>query len=92
VKRKKPYTLGVVTNGVGSVEMATLNNNPTREAKTIKPDTLPNYVLERIALLKVKDDLSDPVVKDVGRKLVSNCFTIYLNLDEYKQIHALPSA
>ena len=92
MKRKKPYTLGVVTNGVGSVEMATLNNNPTREAKTIKPDTLPNYVLERIALLKVKDDLSDPVVKDVGRKLVSNCFTIYLNLDEYKQIHALPSA
>lgn len=92
MKRKKPYTLGVVTNGVGSVEMATLNNNPTREAKTIKPDTLPNYVLERIALLKVKDDPSDPVVKDVGRKLVSNCFTIYLNLDEYKQIHALPSA
>jgi hypothetical protein len=90
--KKKPYTLGVVTNGVGSVEVATLNNNPTREAKTIKPDTLPNYVLERIALLKVKDDPSDPVVKDVGRKLVSNCFTIYLNLDEYKQIHALPSA
>jgi len=92
VKKKKPYTLGVVTNGVGSVEMATLNNNPTREAKTIKPDTLPNYVLERIALLKVKDDPSDPVVKDVGRKLVSNCFTIYLDLEEYKQIHALPSA
>ena len=92
MKRKKPYTLSVVTNGLGSVEMATLNNNPTREAKTIKPDTLPNYVLERIALLKVKDDPSDPVVKDVGRKLVSNCFTIYLNLDEYKQIYALPSA
>jgi hypothetical protein len=92
VKKKKPYTLGVVTNGVGGVEMATLNNNPTREAKTIKPDTLPNYVLERIALLKVKDDPSEPVVKDVGRKLVSNCFTIYLNHDEYKQINALPSA
>jgi hypothetical protein len=92
VKKKKPYTLGVITNGVGSVETATLNNNPTREAKVIKPDALPSYVLERIALLKVKDDPSDPVVKDVGRKLVSNCFTIYLNLDEYKQIRALPSA
>ena len=90
--KKKPYTLGVITNGVGGVETATLNNNPTREAKVIKPDALPNYVLERIALLKVKDDLSEPVVKDVGRKLVSNCFTIYLNLDEYKQIRALPSA
>ena len=90
--KKKPYTLGVITNGVGNVETATLNNNPTREAKVIKPDALPNYVLERIALLKVKDDPSEPVVKDVGRKLVSNCFTIYLNLDEYKQIRALPSA
>lgn len=92
MKKKKPYTLGVITNGVGSVETATLNNNPTREAKVIKPDALPSYVLERIALLKVKDDPSDPVVKDVGRKLVSNCFTIYLNHDEYKQINALPSA
>jgi hypothetical protein len=92
VKKKKPYTLGVVTNSVGGVEMATLNNNPTREAKTIKPDLLPKYVLERIALLKVKDDSSEPVVKDVGRRLVSNCFTIYLDLEEYKQIHALPSA
>jgi hypothetical protein len=91
VKKKKPYTLSVVTSSSGDVEMATLNNNPTREAKVIKPDALPNYVLERIALLKVKKDPSDPVVKDVGRWLVSNCFTIYLNHDEYKQINVLPS-
>ncbi len=92
MKKKKPYTLGIVMNGVGGVEMATLNNNPTREAKVIKPDALPTYVLERIALLKVHGDPFESVVKDVGRRLVSNCFTIYLNLDEYKQIHALPSA
>lgn len=92
MKKKKPYTLGVFVGNLGEVDTATLNNNRTKEAKVIKPDALPQYVLERIALLKVGDNPAEPVITDVGRRLGSRCFTIYLELDEYKQIHALPSA
>lgn len=92
MKKKKPYTLGVLTNGSGGIDVATLNNNRTREAKVIKPDALPNFVLERIALLRVGDSPAESAVTNVGRRLGSSCFTIYLELDEYKQIHALPSA
>ena len=92
MKKKKPYTLGVLTNGSSGIEVATLNNNRTREAKVIKPDALPNFVLERIALLRVGDSPAESAVTNVGRRLGSSCFTIYLELDEYKQIHALPSA
>ena len=92
MRKKKPYTLGVQIDSLGKVVNATLNNNPTREAKVIKPDAVPNFVLERIALLKVTDNPAEPVIKDVGRRIVGTFFTIYLSQDEYKQIHALPSA
>lgn len=92
MRKKKPYTLGVFVSGSGEVDTATLNNNRTKEAKVIKPSELPNFVLERIALLKVGDSPAESAVTNVGRRLGSSCFTIYLELDEYKQIHALPSA
>lgn len=92
MKTKKPYTLGVFTSNAGAVQQATLNNNRTKEAKMIKPDALPSFVLERLALLRVSDNPVDPVITNVGRRIVGTAFTIYLNLDEYKQIHALPSA
>lgn len=91
MKKKKPYTLGVLTSGSSGIDVATLNNNRTREAKVIKPEALPNYVLERIALLKVSESPADQVVTDVGRRLGSSCFTIYLSVDEYKEISTLPS-
>ncbi len=92
MKKKKPYTLGVFTGSSGAVQQATLNNNRTREAKMIKPDALPSFVLGRLALLRVADNPVDPVITDIGRRIVGGAYTIYLDLDEYKQIHALPSA
>ncbi len=92
MKKKKPYTLGVFTGSSGAVQQATLNNNRTREAKMIKPDALPSFVLERLSLLRVADNPVDPVITDIGRRIVCGAYTIYLDLDEYKQIHALPSA
>ncbi len=92
MKKKKPYTLGVFTGSSGAVQQATLNNNRTREAKMIKPDALPSFVLERLSLLRVADNPVDPVITDIGRRIVGGAYTIYLDLDEYKQIHALPSA
>jgi hypothetical protein len=40
----------------------------------------------------VADNPVDPVITDIGRRIVGGAYTIYLDLDEYKQIHALPSA
>jgi hypothetical protein len=90
--KKKPYTLSVFTDSVGAVQQAALNNNKTCEVKVVKPDILSSLILERLALLRVASNPADPVITDVGRRIGSNLYTVYLNLDEYKQIHALPSA
>jgi predicted hydrocarbon binding protein len=74
------------------VQQATLNNNKICEVKVVKPDILSSLILERLALLRVASNPADPVITDVGRRIGSNLYTVYLNLDEYKQIHALPSA
>jgi hypothetical protein len=90
--KKNPYTLSVFICSVGGVHLATLNNNKTCHAKMIKSEVLPNFVLERLALLRVADNPADPVIADVGRRVVSSVYTVYLDIDEYKQIRALPSA
>ena len=90
--KKKPYTLSVCTGSIGVVNLATLNNNKTCEVKLIKPDILPRFILERLALLRVADNSAEPVIADVGRQIGSNLYTVYLNIDEYQQIRALPNA
>jgi hypothetical protein len=90
--KKNPYTLSVFTGSVGVVQLATLNNNKTCHAKIIEPDVLPSFILERLALLRVADNPADPVIADVGRRVVSSVYTVYLDIDEYKQIRALSSA
>jgi hypothetical protein len=90
--KKNPYTLSVFTGSVGVVQLATLNNNKTCHAKMIEPNVLPSFILERLALLRVADNPADPVIADVGRRVVSSVYTVYLDIDEYKQIRALPSA
>ena len=90
--KKKPYTLSVCTGSIGVVSLATLNNNKTCEVKLIKPDILPSFILERLALLRVADNSAEPVIADVGRQIGSNLYTVYLNIDEYQQIRALPNA
>ena len=90
--KKNPYTLSVLTGSVGVVNLATLNNNKTCEVKLIKPDIIPSFILERIALLRVADNSAEPVIADVGRQIGGSLYTIYLNIDEYQQIRALPSA
>jgi len=78
VKKKKPYTLGVFTGSSGAVQQATLNNNRTKEAKMIKPDALPSFVLERLSLLRVADNPLDPVITDVGRRIVRQVLTPFI--------------
>ena len=90
--KKNPYTLSVFICSAGEVHLATLNNNKTCEVKVVKPDILSSLILERLALLRVASNPADPVITDVGRRIGSNLYTVYLDLDEYKQIHALPSA
>jgi hypothetical protein len=90
--KKNPYTLSVFTGSIGVVNLATLNNNKTCEVKLIRPDTIPNFILERIALLRVADNSAEPVIADVGRQVGSSFYTVYINIDEYQQIRALPNA
>jgi hypothetical protein len=89
---RKNYTLGIRIADDGGIQYATLNKNNACEATFIGNYTkLPLFVHERVALLKVADSYQ-AIMLGVGRMLMPNLYTIYLNLSEYKELYKLRTA
>ena len=56
------------------------------EVKDLTMSGLPQYVYDRVALLRLTENKEKGVI---GRKLNDLMFTIYLTYDEYKELNSL---
>lgn len=93
-----PYTLAVIylldeihnpstslKENIWSVTVGSIGG----DIKELLVDELPDYVFERVALLKLTTEKEQG---EIGRKLNDLMFTIYLTRDEYKELNSLSGA
>ena len=83
------YTLAVMYHALNPDELWSVSLGAHGEVKDLTTSDLPDYVLERVALLRLTENKEKGVI---GRKLSDLIFTIYLTYDEYKELDSIPSA
>jgi hypothetical protein len=82
------YTLAVLYHALNPDEIWSVSLGAYGNVKDLTMSGLPEYVYERVALLRLTEDKEKGVI---GRKLNEFMFTIYLTHDEYKELNSLPS-
>jgi hypothetical protein len=70
----------------GDIDYATVNKNNTCTTTLFYSNEVPKFVRERVALLRVNGDSPKVAVEGVGRKLMDNMYTVYLNKEEYNYL------
>ena len=80
------FIIWVKLNGVGDVVSVQAQDNDTFETIDIDLSCAPEFVADRIALLKLTDVNKSEKGELIGRRLANDVLIIYLNYDEYKQI------
>ena len=71
----------------GDVRSLSAMDNETLESVMMgELSTVPDFVVERIALIKLTDVNKSEKGELIGRKLSPNVIIIYLTYDEYQQI------
>ena len=71
----------------GDVRSLSAMDNETLESVMMgELSTVPDFVVERIALIKLTDVNKSEKGELIGRKLSHNVIIIYLTYDEYQQI------
>ena len=74
----------VFLDSIGDIAQMGLNRNKLGNTDIdVFVDKVPEFVLERIALLKLCDVSTTPIGETIGRRLPGDVFTIYLSEEEY---------
>ena len=80
------FVIWVKLNDVGDVVSVQAQDNDTFEVIDIDLSRAPEFVADRIALLKLTDVNKSEKGELIGRRLANDVLIIYLDYDEYKQI------
>ena len=84
--RMQRFIVWVRLNDVGDVDSVQAQDNDTFEAIDLDLSRAPEFVADRIALLKLTDVNKSEKGELIGRKLDNTVLIIYLTYDEYQQI------
>lgn len=84
--RMQRFVIWVKLNDVGDVDSVQAQDNDTFEAIDLDLSCAPDFVADRIALLKLTDVNKREKGELIGRRLANDVLIVYLTYDEYKQI------
>jgi hypothetical protein len=84
--RMQRFVIWVKLNGVGDVVSVQAQDNDTFEAIDLDLSYAPDFVADRIALLKLTDVNKREKGELIGRRLANDVLIVYLTYDEYQQI------
>lgn len=84
--RMQRFVIWVKLNGVGDVVSVQAQDNDTFEAIDLDLSCAPDFVADRIALLKLTDVNKREKGELIGRRLANDVLIVYLTYDEYQQI------
>ena len=82
------YTLSLMFNRSDELRSYVLGDNHAVESQSSEEiHALPQYIYERLALLKLTDDLT--TVEHIGRKVGLGYYVIYLAVNEYNDVNKI---
>lgn len=84
--RMQRFVIWVKLNEVGDVASVQAQDNGTFETVNLDLSHAPEFVADRIALLKLTDVNKREKGELIGRRLANDVLIVYLNYDEYQQI------
>ena len=84
--RMQRFIIWVRLDETGDVTSVQVQDNNTLETIDIDLSRAPEFVADRIALLKLTDVNKSEKGELIGRKLDNTVLIIYLSYDEYQQI------
>lgn len=84
--RMQRFVIWVRLNEVGDVVSVQAQDNGTFETINLDLSRAPEFVADRIALLKLTDVNKREKGELIGRRLANDVLIVYLNYDEYQQI------
>lgn len=82
----KRFILWVRLDEFGVIESVHAQDNVRFDSVWVDMSKVPDYVVERIALIKLTDVNKTEKGELLGRKLEDEVIVVYLDLDEYKHI------
>lgn len=84
----RKHTLSLMFDRGDRLRSCILNDNVGLEANSCADvEDLPPYIYERMALLKLTDDLT--TVEHIGRRVGLGYYVIYLDRNEYNELKEL---
>lgn len=84
----RKHTLSLMFDRDDTLRSCILNDNVGLEANScVDVEDLPPYIYERMALLKLTDDLT--TVEHIGRRVGLGYYVIYLDRNEYNELKEL---
>jgi hypothetical protein len=84
-----PFTAMVMLDEDGNVERISAMSNISYAIFELPLDSVPEYLMERIALLKMCDINKEKQGEAIGRKFNNNILYVYLSYDEFKELTPL---
>jgi hypothetical protein len=84
-----PFTAMVMLDEDGNVERISAMSNISYAIFELPLDSVPEYLAERIALLKMCDINKGKQGEAIGRKFNNSIIYVYLSYDEFKELTPL---
>lgn len=70
----------------GDIEYINVLDNASFKTNDLEGDMVPDWIKERVALLRMCDVNRDPKGEGIGRKFTDHMLYVYLTYDEHKQL------
>ena len=84
----RKHTLSLMFDRGDRLRSCILNDNVGLEANSCADvEDLPPYIYERMALLKLTDDLT--TVEHIGRRIGLGYYVVYLDVNEYNEVNKI---
>jgi hypothetical protein len=84
-----PVTAMVMLDEDGNLERISAMSNISYAIFELPLDSVPEYLMERIALLKMCDINKEKQGEAIGRKFNNTIIYVYLSYDEFKELTPL---
>jgi hypothetical protein len=84
-----PFTAMVMLDEDGNLERISAMSNISYAIFELPLDSVPEYLMERIALLKMCDINKEKQGEAIGRKFNNTIIYVYLSYDEFKELTPL---
>ena len=84
-----PFTAIATLDEDGNVEKISAMSNISYAIFDVPFDSVPEYLAERIALLKMCDINKEKQGEAIGRKFNNDTIYVYLSYDEFKELTSL---